>query len=56
MLIRIFLMGLILFILTTVLAFAYRNLTKTNAKHTSKFVIGGVVTFALLAIIAILEA
>jgi hypothetical protein len=56
MFIRIFLIGLILFILTTVLAYSYRHLAKSNAKHTSKFIIGGGVTFVLLAVIAVLEA
>lgn len=55
MLVRLFIIGLIIFAITLALIYGYRKIAKEHVKHTAKIIAGGVITFALIAIISTLE-
>ena len=55
MLIRLFLIGLIIFGLTISAIYGYRKIAKEHFKHTAKIIAAGVITFALIAVISLLE-
>lgn len=55
MLVRLFIYGLIIFALTIAAIYGYRKIAKEHVKHTAKIIAAGVITFALIAIISILE-
>ena len=55
MLPRLFFIGLIIFAVTTAIIYSYRKIAKEHVKHTAKIIAGAVFTFALIAVISILE-
>jgi len=55
MLIRLFIIGLIIFAITMAVIYGYRKIAKEHIKHTAKIIAGGVLTFAIIAVISILE-
>jgi len=55
MLVRLFFIGLVIFALTMAAIYGYRKIAKEHVKHTAKIIAGGVLTFAIIAVISILE-
>lgn len=55
MLIRLFIIGLVIFGLTLAAIYGYRKIAKEHVKHTAKIITGGVITFVIIAVIAVLE-
>ena len=55
MLVRLFIIGIIIFAITMALIYGYRKIAKEHFKHTAKIIAGGVITFALISVISILE-
>lgn len=55
MLIRLFFMGIIIFALTMAVIYGYRKIAKEHVKHTAKIIAAGILTFAIIAIISLLE-
>lgn len=55
MIIRLGIIALIIFAITTGLIYGYRKIAKEHAEHTMKIVFAGLITFALIAGISILE-
>jgi len=55
MIIRLGIIAIIIFALTMSLIYGYRKLAKEHAQHTMKIAIAGLITFALIAGISVLE-
>lgn len=55
MLVRLFIIGVIIFFITMAAIYGYRKIAKEHVKHTAKIVAAGVITFALIAAISVLE-
>jgi cell division protein FtsW (lipid II flippase) len=55
MLIRLFVIGCIIFALTMAAIYGYRKIAKEHVQHTAKIIAAGVITFLLIAAISILE-
>lgn len=55
MLTRLFFIGIIIFALTMAIIYGYRKIAKEHVKHTAKIIAAGILTFAIIAIISLLE-
>ena len=55
MLVRLFFIGLIIFILTMAAIYGYRKIAKEHVQHTAKIIAGGIITFVIIAAISVLE-
>jgi len=55
MLIRLFTIGLIIFVITIAVLYGYRIMAKKRFPHTTKVLGAGVITFAVIAVFSVLE-
>lgn len=55
MITRLIIIALVIFAITISLIYGYRKIAKEHSQHTVKIAIAGVITFALIAAISILE-
>ena len=55
MLVRLFIIGMIIFAMTVAVIYGYRKIAKEHVRHTAKIIAAGVITFAIIAAISILE-
>jgi len=55
LIIRLFIIALVIFAVTIGFIYGYRKLAKEHAKHTMKIAAAGVITFAIIAVLSVLE-
>lgn len=55
MLTRLFTIGAIIFVITIAAIYGYRKITTEHAKHTTKIIAAGVITFCIIAALSVLE-
>jgi len=55
MITRLIIYAAIIFAITLAIIYGYRKMATEHADHTMKFVFGGLITFALIAAVSVLE-
>lgn len=55
MLVRLFIIGLVIFAMTMAGIYGYRKIAKEHVQHTAKIIAAGVITFVIIAAISISE-
>ena len=55
MIVRLFIIALVIFAVTISFIYGYRKLAKEHAQHTMKIAIAGIITFAIIAALSVLE-